>query len=96
MRTVYVCLNCACFYLPPESMTYPRLDYQASPVHCSLPECRSAVEGAVARVGVPEDVMARWARRAAGIDGEPRRPRPGRRARGRRPASAAGGRSKLL
>ncbi|MFD8866037.1 hypothetical protein ACFV1F_16960 [Streptomyces sp. NPDC059590] len=97
MRQIFVCLNCACFYLPPESMTYPHLDLDASPVHCALPECRSTVQDAIARIKVPEDVIAKWARRAAGLDGEVRRPRPGRRARGRRAASApASARSKLL
>ncbi|MDT3400440.1 hypothetical protein RKE29_28175, partial [Streptomyces sp. B1866] len=79
MRTVYVCLNCACLYLPPESMRYPTAGLEASPVHCSLPGCKEAVERAVAGLAVPVELIAQWARRAAGLDGEPRRPRHGRR-----------------
>ena len=97
MRMIYVCLGCAGLYLPPESMTYPSLGLTASPVHCGMPECRSTVEESLAVMGVPEDVVAKWARRAAGLDGWVRRGRPGRRSRGRRPGAApASARSKLL
>lgn len=98
MRTWYVCLACAAHYLPPESMTYPRLNLEASPVHCSTPECRDAVTPILEGIRVPADMLALWARRAAGMVGEePRRPRPGRRARGRRSASGpAAARSRLL
>ncbi|MFH8369294.1 hypothetical protein [Streptomyces sp. NPDC018031] len=89
MRPIHVCLGCACFYLPAPALPFSR-------VHCGAPECRAEVERALARIGVPEEVVAAWALRAAGLDGEPRRPRRGRRARGRRPMTAAGGRSKLL
>ncbi|MCX5202446.1 hypothetical protein OG897_13435 [Streptomyces sp. NBC_00237] len=97
MRTIYVCLGCAGQYLPPESMTYPSLEKTASPVHCGNPSCEAVVEDSLAMMGVPEDVVAKWARRAAGLDGEVRRPRSGRRSRGRRPGAApASARSKLL
>ncbi|RPK32336.1 hypothetical protein EES37_33590 [Streptomyces sp. ADI91-18] len=88
MRTVFVCLGCAVQYLPPESMTYPETGVEASEVHCSLPACRSSAQESVRVMGVPQEVAAQWARRAAGLDGPVRRPRPGRRARGGRAASA--------
>lgn len=88
MRTVYVCMGCAVQFLPPESMTYQETGAAASPLHCSLPGCQSSVEESLRVMGVPEDVAARWVRRAAGLDGEVRSPRPGRRARGRRAAAA--------
>ncbi len=51
----------------------------------------------MAFVGVPEDVVAKWARRAAGVDGWVRRGRPGRPSRGRRPGAApTSARNKLL
>ncbi|MDJ0460617.1 hypothetical protein [Streptomyces sp. H27-C3] len=97
MRTIYVCLGCAGLYLPPESMTYPSLGMVASRVHCGMPDCKATAEEAVKLVGVPEETVARWMRRAAGLDGVVREPRPGRRARGRRPGAApASARSKLL
>lgn len=97
VRDVYICLGCAAFYLPPESMTYPTVGIDASPVHCSAPRCRNAVEPMLAGMGVPAETVAGWARRAAGLDGEVRQPRPGRMARGRRPASGPrAARSRLL
>ncbi|MEU1134765.1 hypothetical protein ABZ383_33750 [Streptomyces sp. NPDC005900] len=97
MRQIYVCLGCAGHYLPPETMTYPTLGLTASPVHCGAPACKSAVTDSLKFIAVPEDVVAKWARRAAGIDGPVRRARPGRPARGRRSAATPGsGRSKLL
>ncbi|MFF8812704.1 hypothetical protein [Streptomyces pactum] len=88
MRPIHLCLGCACFYLPAPALPF-------SPVHCGSPECRNQVRGALARIGLPEETVACWASRAAGLDGKPRRPRPGRRPRGRRPATASGARSKL-
>ena len=97
MRMIYVCLGCAGQYLPPESMTYPSLGLTASAVHCGMPECRSTVEESLAVMGVPEDVVAKWARRAAGLDGWVRRGHAGRQSRGRRPGAApASARSRLL
>ncbi|MFF8961025.1 hypothetical protein [Streptomyces sp. NPDC014894] len=97
MRTIYVCLGCAAHYLPPVPMTYPALGLTASPVHCGAPACRSAVAPMMAGVGVPVETVARWTRRAAGLDGARRSPRPGRRARGRRAGAAPrSARSKLL
>lgn len=97
MRQIYVCLGCAGHYLPPESMTYPSLGLTASPVHCGAPDCRATVTASMRFIAVPEDVVAKWARRAAGLDGPVRRPRPGRAARGRRAKASPGtGRSKLL
>ncbi|MGW1764687.1 hypothetical protein ACWCQL_11525 [Streptomyces sp. NPDC002073] len=90
MRTIYVCLGCANLYLPPEAMTYPSLGVAASPVHCSLPSCRRAVEESLQVMGVSEDVAARMARRAAGLEGPVRMGRPGRLARGRRSAAGPG------
>ncbi len=98
MRTVFVCMGCVAQYLPPESMTYPSLPgLKASPVHCGNPACRSAVEDSLAVTGMPQDELARLARRAAGLEGPVRKGRPGRRSRGRRPAAApASARSRLL
>lgn len=96
MRTLFVCLGCAGLYLPPESMTYPSLGVAASTVHCSVPACRTRAEEVLQVMGVPEDVAARMARRAAGMDGPVRKGRPGRLAAGRRSAAGpAGARSKL-
>lgn len=96
MRTIYVCLSCAAQYLPPEAMHYPKQGVDASPVHCGLDECRSSVEATLDTVGIPAETMALWARRAAGLAGEPRRGRPGRLARGRRASASPGsGRSKF-
>ncbi|GAA3267960.1 hypothetical protein GCM10010493_50350 [Streptomyces lavendulae subsp. grasserius] len=97
MRTVYVCMGCAVQFLPPESMAYPEAGVEASPLHCSLPGCRSVAEESLRLFGVPEEVAARWLRRAAGLEGPVRRPRSGRRARGGRAVSApASARSRLL
>ncbi|MFJ2774290.1 hypothetical protein [Streptomyces sp. NPDC087300] len=85
MRQIYVCLGCAGQYLPPETMNYPTLGIDVSPVHCSRPECTTSVEDSMNVIAVPEDVVAKWARRAAGL------------ARGRRAQASPGpGRSKLL
>ncbi|MER7760324.1 hypothetical protein [Streptomyces sp. NPDC097619] len=97
MRTVYVCLGCAGLYLPPESMVYPASEVPASPVHCALPACARRAGETLEVMGVPEEVAARMARRAAGLDGPVRRPRPGRLARGRRSAPGPGAaRNRLL
>ncbi|MER6916925.1 hypothetical protein ABT354_35215 [Streptomyces sp. NPDC000594] len=95
-RTVHVCLGCAAQYLPPASMTYPALGLTASPVHCGVPECRAKVSAMTGAIGVPEEVLAGWARRAAGLTGQPRRPRPSRRSRGGRGTPSPGTRSRLL
>ncbi|MFC5154000.1 hypothetical protein ACFPRH_19900, partial [Streptomyces amakusaensis] len=85
-------------YLPPESMTYPSSPgVTASPVHCGALGCRSAVAVSVAASGLPPEALARFARRAAGLDGERRTPRPGRQTRGRRAGAAPqSARSRLL
>ncbi|MGW2228180.1 hypothetical protein [Streptomyces formicae] len=97
MRTIYVCIGCAANYLPPESMTYPTLGLTASTAHCTKPGCAAAVREAVAMSGLPEEKLGELARRAVGLEGEPRRPRQNKRAaRGRRAAaSPGGGRGKL-
>ncbi|MFI8930551.1 hypothetical protein ACIG3E_23065 [Streptomyces sp. NPDC053474] len=97
MRSVHVCIGCAALYLPPEDMTYPSLGLTASPAHCTEPGCAAAVREAVAFSGLPEDKLGELARRAVGLEGQPRRPRPRQRpARGRRAAAApGGGRGKL-
>ncbi|MFF1714688.1 hypothetical protein [Streptomyces sp. NPDC058268] len=96
-RQVYVCLGCAGKYLPPASMTYPSLGVDASPVHCGMPACKSEVTASLKFISVPEETVAKWARRAAGVEGPVRRGRPGRIARGRRANASPGtGRSKLL
>lgn len=87
MRTWYVCLGCAAQYLPPESMTYPRLDLAASPVHCSVPACRVKATPLIEGFGVSAETIARWTRKAAGLDGRRRPARPARRARGGRAVS---------
>lgn len=96
MRQIHICLGCAAQYLPPETMTYPSFDLVASPVHCGMPACRSTVEATLRAVSVPAETVAKWARRAAGVEGPVRRGRPVRLARGRRAASSPGsGRSKF-
>lgn len=94
MRPIYVCIGCAAVYLPPE---LPQSGPPVSPAHCSRPGCQSAVREAVELSGLPEEKLGELARRAVGLEGEPRRPRLGRRpVAGRRAASApAGGRGKL-
>lgn len=97
MRQVYVCLHCAALYLPPEAMHYPSLNLDASRVHCSDPRCTQEVEATLEAISVSEETMAKWARKAAGLEGEPRRPRWRRAARGRRPGASPGiARSRLL
>ncbi|MEV0498098.1 hypothetical protein AB0I84_10905 [Streptomyces spectabilis] len=97
MRSIYVCIGCAAIYLPPETMVYPSLGMTASPAHCTQPGCAAAVREAVALSGLSEDRLGELARRAIGLEGEPRRPRLNRRAtRGRRATAApGGGRGKL-
>jgi len=97
MRSIYVCIGCAAIYLPPESLTYPSLGLTASPAHCTDPSCAAAVREAVVMSGLPEEKLGELARRAVGLEGDPRRPRLNRRAARGRPATAApgGGRSKL-
>ncbi|MCI3927738.1 hypothetical protein [Streptomyces sp. AN091965] len=97
MRSIYVCIGCAALYLPPEDMAYPCLGLTASPAHCTGPGCAAAVREAVALCGLPQDKLGELARRAVGLEGQPRRPRLHRRpARGRRAAAApGGGRGKL-
>jgi hypothetical protein len=94
MRPIYVCIGCGAVYLPPEQ---PTSGPPVSPAHCSRPDCRSAVREAVELSGLSEEKLGELARRAVGLEGEPRRRRPGRRlAAGRRAASApGGGRGKL-
>lgn len=94
MRSIYVCIGCAAIYLPPD---HPTSGPAPSPAHCSRPDCQSAVRAAVELSGLPEEKLGELARRAAGLEGEPRRPRLGRRpAAGRRAAAApGGGRGKL-
>lgn len=95
-RRIYVCLGCAGQYLPPAAMTYPSAGVDASPVHCSMPACATAVTASMEFIQVPEETVAKWARRAAGVDGPVRRGRPGRIARGRRAKASPGtGRTKL-
>ncbi|GLF99562.1 hypothetical protein [Streptomyces yaizuensis] len=87
MRTWYVCLACGTLRLPPEG--------DGVVVDCGRPEC-AAVAGAMVRaLGLPPERLADMARRAAGLEGEPRVPRDGRRARGRRAGAAPGTRSRL-
>ncbi|WP_394436221.1 hypothetical protein [Streptomyces sp. SGAir0957] len=97
MRTIYVCVGCAAIYLPPEDMTYPSLGLTASPAHCTDPACGAAVREAAQMSGLSEERIGQLARRAVGLEGEPRRPRVNRRAmRGRRAdAAPGGGRGKL-
>lgn len=94
MRPIYVCIGCAAIYLPSEN---PTSGPAPSPAHCSRPDCQAAARRAADLSGLPEAKLGELARRAAGLEGEPRRPRMGRRnAAGRRAASApGGGRGKL-
>ncbi|MGY4967514.1 hypothetical protein [Streptomyces sp. 900105245] len=94
MRPIYVCIGCGVVYLPPET---PASGPAVSPAHCSRPDCQAAVREAVELSGLPEEKLGELARRAAGVEGEPRRARLGRRpAAGRRAAPAPGtGRGKL-
>lgn len=95
MRNVFVCLNCAVHYIPPESMRYESIDLDASPIHCANPACKAALEDGRVAAGVPLEVLERWALRAAERQPDPQVPRVAR-ARGRRPAAApASARSKL-
>ncbi|WP_409062441.1 hypothetical protein [Streptomyces sp. SYP-A7185] len=97
MRSIYVCIGCAAIYLPPESMSYPSLGLTASTAHCTRRDCTAAVRETVALSGLPEAKLGELARRALGLEGQPRRPRLNHRpARGRRAAAApGGGRGKL-
>lgn len=94
MRPIYVCIGCAAVYLPPEN---PTSGPAPSPAHCSRPGCHAAVRETVELSGLSEDRLGELARRANGLEGEPRRPRFGRRRTDvRRAASSpAGGRGKL-
>lgn len=94
MRPIYLCIGCGAVYLPPEHPTYTS---PVSPAHCSRPDCGAAVREAVAMSGLSEEKLGELARRAAGLEGEPRRPRVGRRpVRGKRAVAApGGGRGKL-
>ncbi|MEV6758448.1 hypothetical protein [Streptomyces sp. NPDC051214] len=95
-RQIYVCLGCAAQYLPPASMTYPLLGIDASPVHCGMPACASTVTASMRSIHVPQETVAKWAQRAAGVQGPVRRGRPGRIVRGRRSnPSPTTGRNKL-
>lgn len=92
MRSVYVCLACGAHNLPPESGEYPGLGLRASPLHCTTPECRHAVESG--RAGVPAALLEQMVNRAAE---EPYKPRARRPAHGRRPATGPqAARSRLL
>ena len=96
MRKLFVCLNCAIHYMPPESMRYETVGVAASPIHCANPACKAALESGWAVSGVPLELLERWALRAAEAQPDPQVPGARRRARGRRPSAApAGGRSKL-
>jgi hypothetical protein len=94
MRPIYVCIGCATTYLPPE---HPTSGPVPSPAHCSRPDCQAAAREAAKWSGLSEAKLGELARRAAGLEGEPRRPRTGRRtSAGRRAGSSpAGGRGKL-
>lgn len=94
MRSIYVCIGCAAIYLPPE---HPPSGRVVSPAHCSRDDCRSAVRQAVEMSGLSEEKLGELARRAIGLEGEPRRPSPRYRpSRGRRSMAApGGGRGKL-
>lgn len=94
MRPIYVCVSCGSIYLPPEN---PTSGPTPSPAHCSEPGCEAALREAVELSGLSEEKLGELARRANGLEGEPRRGRINRRAaRGRRAAAApSGGRSKL-
>ncbi|MER5495256.1 hypothetical protein ACSMX9_15675 [Streptomyces sp. LE64] len=103
MRTWYVCLGCTARYLPPAPLPLPpgpvarARDEPADPVACQEPACREKAARIVDSVGLPAETLARWARRAAGLDGDRRAPRGHRPARGRRSAAGPGaGRNKFL
>ena len=94
MRPIYHCVICGVTYLPPEAMEYPTSGLEASPVHCARPECAKAV--AAGEAGLPVEVLAMLAQRAADARGETPAVRSGGKARGRRAGAApGGGRSKL-
>lgn len=94
MRSVYCCVICGVHYLPPEAMAYPTSGVVASPVHCARPECGAAVTAGEA--GLPVEVLAMLAMRAADAQGEAQPVRSGGKARGRRAGAApGGGRSRL-
>lgn len=94
MRPIYVCVGCAAIYLPAEN---PTVGPPPSPAHCSQPGCQAAVREAVEWTGLSEEKLGELARRANGLEGEPRRGRINRRpVPGRRAAAApGGGRGKL-
>lgn len=94
MRPIYLCIGCGTVYLPPEN---PTAGPPVSPAHCSQPSCGAAVREAVEMSGLTEAKLGELARRAGGLDGEPRRPRMGRRpVHGKRATAApGGGRGKL-
>ncbi|MGW7517284.1 hypothetical protein ACWGJ2_17010 [Streptomyces sp. NPDC054796] len=88
MRDVYICLVCATHCLPPEAMHYGSPDQPASKVHCPTPSCTARARDIIRATGLSEDQLAALARRAAGLEGEPRTRRTVRPARGRRATSA--------
>lgn len=93
MRPIYVCVGCGVIYLPPENPTSGPLP---SPAQCGEPGCESALREAVELSGLSEEKLGELVRRANGLEGEPRVGRLNRRpARGRRAATASGGRGKL-
>ncbi|MGW4493801.1 hypothetical protein [Streptomyces sp. NPDC004376] len=90
MRPILLCIGCAATYLPAPAFPY-------STAHCSDPACETVVRQAVAMSGLPEEKLGELARRAAGLEGEPRRGRTRYRpVHGKRAAAApGGGRGKL-
>jgi hypothetical protein len=93
MRNVFVCMNCAVHYMPPEGMRYEEIGLDASPVHCANPTCAADVRGGRAVPGVPVEVLERWALRAAERQPDPQPTR--RPARGGRPRTNVGSRRRL-
>ncbi|GHC72868.1 hypothetical protein GCM10010507_60060 [Streptomyces cinnamoneus] len=94
MRPVFTCVICGCTYLPPKTMHYPQLGTDASPLHCSTPQCRSACAALPRSLRTAMAAMA-WDRARPWMEQEPSTlpERARRRTRGRtRPRSA---RSKL-
>ncbi len=86
-RTWYVCLACRVLRLPSEDAGVV--------LDCGRPGCARRVTAMVRALGLPPARLAELARRAAGLEGEPQRPKNSRRTRGRRGVSAPGTRSRL-
>ncbi|MBH1939223.1 hypothetical protein I5Q34_34045 [Streptomyces sp. AV19] len=94
MRPVFTCHVCGCLYMPPRTMRYTGLGYEASPLHCSAPSCKDGAEQIPGKLRAALEATAwRWAERW--MDREPSALPQRARHRAARHTRPAGARSKL-